>query len=184
MGNPQKPKPLSPYWQRRINTPFVQDTLRALAGGKLPIYMQSSDPPPEKDAVARFVAPDTVKFYMPAVTSDSIGDYVVSHETSHYLDYLNAFPPQLSGRIDATEAEQKKLGGYAATSEDEHFAEAVAAGLHALRQPADQQDAAANAAEQKIRGARMAYDLLTQLIQTNMRPTAAVRVDTTSAQKE
>lgn len=182
MGDPHKPKPLSPYWQKRVETPFVQDTLRALAGGKLPNFVQASEPPPKRDVVARFVFPDTVKFYLPSVTSDSIADYAISHETGHYLDFLNAIPQQLSSRVDATDADQKKLGGYAATSEDEHFAEAVAAGLHALRQPADRQVATADEAEKKIRGSRVAYDLLLQLIQTNMRPHSDST--TTATQKE
>lgn len=159
-----KPKPLTPFWQRHVDSPLVQDTLRRITGGKLPTYVMANTPPPARDVVARFVFPDTVKFYLPSTTTDSIGDYVITHETGHYMDALGTIFPTLSTRVSQTSAQQKKLGGYAATNEDEQMAEAIAAGTAALRLPTAQQDSAANTAEKRIIGARLAFDLIRDLL--------------------
>ena len=115
--------PLSPEWQRYLESAFVRDTLRPLLRDSLPQFRQTSRPLTVPDDAMGQVRGDTVAFFSPRAD-----DYVLRHEIGHIVDDRN-LAPLVAARVTQYPVRR----GYAQTSEREHVAEAFARAVQSMR---------------------------------------------------
>jgi len=129
-GGCAAPWRLSSDWQRTIAAPLIQDTVRVLLGGTLPVFRQHPRPLDRPDTEIastthhRGRAADTLTFY-----ELRAHPHALLHELGHVLDARNLAWQECMA-VTTTRA---RPGTYAATSDDEHIAEAFARAVESMR---------------------------------------------------